>query len=77
MANKRTYTFDHKNHSGYGEPCNILIQLYEDENFKAVAIRKEDLQSFDAWHLCQALQNAYEAGRKDAMNDLRDLIGVK
>jgi hypothetical protein len=75
MSN-RTYTFDRTQNSG-NEPCNILIQLYENENFRAVAIRKEDLESFDAWRLCQALQNAYEAGRKDAMSDLRNLIGVK
>lgn len=77
MAYKRTYTFNHKEHSGYGEPCNILVQYYESEEFKAVALRADDLKSFDAWHLCRALQSAYDAGREDAMRDLRMLIGVQ
>jgi len=77
MAYKRTYTFNHKEHNGYDTPCNILVQYYESEEFKAVAVRAEDFERFDAWRMCQVLQNAYDAGREDAMRDLRMLIGVQ
>lgn len=73
----RTYTFNREKYNGYGEPCNILIQLYDNEDFRAVALRKEDFERFDAWRMCEALQNAYDAGKKDAMSNLRELIGAK
>ena len=77
MAYKRTYTFNRETYTGYGTPCNILVQLYEDENFKAVALRAEDFERFDAWRMCEALQHAYDSGREDAMRDLRMMMGIK
>lgn len=76
MAYKRTYTFDREKSTGYGEPCNILVQYYESEQFRTVAMRAEDFERFDAWHMCQVLQNAYDAGREDQLRDIRMMLGV-
>jgi hypothetical protein len=76
MGYKRTYTFNRDENNGYSS-CDILVQYYDSEQFKAVAIRKEDMENMDAWRMCNALQRAYDAGREDAMRDLRMLIGVQ
>lgn len=71
----REYCFNRENHTGYGsEPCDILIQHFKSDNFRTIAIRAEE---WDAWNICNKLNDAYKAGREDAMRDLRNFIGVE
>lgn len=64
-----------KEDNGYGsEPCDILLQHFKSDNFRTYAIRKED---WSGYMICNALNNAYEAGRADAMRDLRNFIGIE
>lgn len=72
MGYNRYYSFDNKKDNGYN-PCDILLKLYDSDDFKTIAIRQEDLVP---WKICEALNNAYKAGREDAMRDLRIFIGV-
>jgi hypothetical protein len=56
------------------EPCDILLDHgLKDTGFRTYVIRKED---FKPWQICNALNDAYKAGREDAMRDLRNFIGV-
>ena len=73
MGYKRTYTFNSENNSGY-EPCDILLQHYPGETWRTIVLSKEDFETLRPWQLCSLLNNAYEAGRKDAMADLRTMI---
>lgn len=73
---KRQYTYNHKDNTGYA-PCDILVQYYESEEFRGVILRKDDFEELAPWKLCTLLQAAYDAGRDDAMRDLRIMIGVK
>jgi hypothetical protein len=60
--------------SGY-EPCDILLDHgLKDSSFRTYVIRKEDLKP---WQICTALNDAYRAGREEAMRDLRNFIGVE
>ncbi len=71
----RYYCFNEKEHTGYGPTtCNILIQHFKSDDFRTVAIREDE---WSAWNLCSALNNAYEAGRQDAMRDLRNFMGIE
>ena len=56
------------------EPCDILLQHFKSDDFRTYVIRKED---WTGRTICTALNNAYEAGRADAMRDLRRFIGVE
>lgn len=57
------------------EPCDILLDHgLGDPSFRTYVIRKEE---FRPWKVCEALNTAYEAGRADAMRDLRNFIGAK
>jgi hypothetical protein len=59
--------------NGY-EPCDILLDHgYGNKDFRTFVIRKEE---FKPWQVADALNNAYKAGREDAMRDLRNFIGV-
>lgn len=59
--------------NGY-EPCDILMDHgLINPDFRTYAIRKEDLKP---WQICDALNNAYKAGREDAMRDLRNFMGI-
>jgi hypothetical protein len=60
--------------NGY-EPCDILLDHgLKDPSFRTYVIRKEDLKP---WQICSALNDAYKAGREEAMRDLRNFIGIK
>jgi len=60
--------------NGY-EACDILLDHgYGNPDFRTYAIRKEDLKP---WQICDALNNAYKAGREEAFRDLRNFIGVE
>ena len=72
MSYKHFYTINHDENNGY-DPCDILLQHYEDDQWKTIAIRAEDLKP---WNICEALNNAYKAGKADAMRNLRLMIGV-
>jgi hypothetical protein len=76
MAYKRTYTFNRDNSNGY-EPTDILVQYYESEQFRAVALRKDDWLNYNAWDMCSLLQRAYDAGREDQLRDIRMMLGVE
>ena len=59
--------------NGY-DSCDILLDHgYGSADFRTYVIRKEDLKP---WQIVSALNAAYEAGREDAMRDLRNFIGV-
>ena len=59
--------------NGY-EPCDILLDHgLKSPDFRTYVIRKEDLKP---WQICVALNDAYKAGREEAMRDLRRFIGV-
>jgi hypothetical protein len=59
--------------NGY-DPCDILLDHgLGNSDFRTYVIREEDLKP---WQICSALNSAYEAGREDAMRDLRNFIGV-
>jgi hypothetical protein len=56
------------------EPCDILLDHgYGNADFRTYVIRKEDLSP---WKIAHELNNAYQAGREEAMRDLRNFIGV-
>jgi hypothetical protein len=56
------------------EPCDILLDHgLSSPDFRTYVIRKED---FKPWQVVDALNSAYEAGRCDAMEDLRNFMGV-
>lgn len=60
--------------NGY-DPCDILLDHgYGSADFRTYAIREEDLKP---WQIVSALNSAYEAGREDAMRELRKFIGVE
>ena len=62
-------------HAGKGvEPEDILMQLYNDTGFRMVVLNKETLSPRN---IADALNSAYERGRKEAMEDLRRLVGAK
>ena len=73
MTYKHFYTINHDENNG-NEPCDILLQHYENDQWKTVVIRADDLQP---WKICQALNSAYEAGKQDAMRNLRYMIGIE
>jgi hypothetical protein len=70
MAYHHLYTY---NGDGYN-PADILLQHYEDDKWRTIVISEDDLKP---WKIAEALNNAYEAGKKDAMRNLRMMIGVE
>lgn len=69
MAYHHFYTY---NGNGY-DAGDILLQLYEDDNWRTVVLCDDELKPCK---IAQALNSAYEAGKKDAMRDLRMTIGL-
>ncbi len=60
--------------NGY-EPCDILLDHgLNSPDFRTYVIRREDLSP---WKIAHELNNAYQAGREDAMRDLRRFIGAE
>jgi len=56
-------------------PCDILMDHgLKNPEFRTYVIRKEDLYP---WKIAHELNNAYQAGREDAMRDLRNLLGIR
>jgi len=55
------------------DPCDILLDHGLSADFRTYVIRKEDLSP---WKIVHELNNAYQAGREEAMRDLRNFIGV-
>jgi hypothetical protein len=56
------------------ESCDILLDHgLNSSDFRTYVIRKEDLKP---WQICTALNDAYKAGREEAMRELRNFIGV-
>ena len=72
MTNRTLYTY---RGDGY-EESPILIQLYNDESFRMVAITKEDLKEGCPWVIAKAMNEAYERGKEEAFAELRTLIGA-
>jgi hypothetical protein len=73
MSYKHYYTFNEKENNGY-EPCDILLQHYDSDEWRSIVIRADELKP---WNICIALNSAYEAGKRDAMRNLRLMIGVE
>lgn len=73
MGYKRTYTYNKEKFNG-SEPCDILLELYDNDSFRTIGLRVDDQIP---WKICDALNHAYQQGRKDAMSDLRVVLGIK
>ena len=60
---------------GYGPtPCDILLDHgLKNPDFRTFVIREEH---WSGRAICQALNDAYEAGRSEAMRDLRRFMGI-
>lgn len=58
------------------EPTDILVQHYNDPGMRTMLLRKDEFENLKPWELCSILNEVYESGRKDAMEDLRRFIGV-
>lgn len=71
MGYKRNYTYNREKYNGH-TPCDILLELYDTDKFRTIALRVEDQVP---WRICEALNNAYEEGRKDAKRDIRAVLG--
>lgn len=63
--------------TGGFEPTDILVQHYNDPGMRTTLLRKDEFENLKPWELCSLLNEAYNSGRKDAMEDLRRFIGVK
>jgi hypothetical protein len=55
----------------------IILKLYNDEGMRTIYIDKADMGTANPWKIAQALTGAYERGRREAMEDMRRLIGAK
>lgn len=69
----RQYCTREEDNDNGSEPCDILLQHFKSDNFRTYVIRKEE---WSGWRIASALNDAYKAGREDAMRDLRNFIGV-
>lgn len=69
MAYHHLYVYNGDGHN----PGDILVQYYEDDKWRTIVIREDELVP---WKIANALNSAYEAGKKDAMRNLRMMIGV-
>lgn len=76
MPYRPTYCWNTEESNGH-EPADILIQLYPDEAFRSIVLRKEDFERLRVWELCQLLQQAREAGYRDAQRDIRNALDLK
>ena len=81
MGHKRQYLWRVKEgettaNTGF-EPADILLQHYGDPGMRTMVMREEDFKRIKPWELCSMLNEAYESGRKDSMEDLRRFIGVE
>jgi hypothetical protein len=75
LSYQKSYCWNGEKSNGY-EACDILVQHYKDDSFRTIVLSKEDFETLQPWKLCSLLNAAYESGKKDAMTDLRRLIGV-
>jgi hypothetical protein len=73
MGYNRTYLYNKEKFNGH-EPCDILLQLYETDHFKTISLRADQLVP---WQICDALNRAYEEGRKDAKREIRTVLEIK
>lgn len=73
---KTTFTFNRAENTGY-EDCDILVQHFNDEGFRMRLLSKEEFASLQPWQFCRLMNDAYAKGKREAMEDLRRLIGVK
>ena len=58
-------------------PGDIVCQLYNDEAWRTVLLPKQDFETITPWKFCSLLNDAYERGRKEALEDLRSMMGIK
>jgi hypothetical protein len=59
------------------KPTDILVQHYNDPGMRTTLLRKDEFENLKPWELCSILNEVYESGRRDAMEDLRKFIGLK
>lgn len=76
MSKKRRYTWVYNQEDTY-ERGPILLQHYGDPGFRTIVLREGELEKLMSWQFCRLMNDAYEAGREHAMEDLRRFIGVK
>lgn len=55
------------------EPCDIYLR-YSSIDYWNVLLNKSEFENLTPMKLCSILNDAYMAGRKDAMTDLRSMI---
>lgn len=76
MAATHRYVCTHDN-AKRDDDANILLEHYGDKGFRTLVINAEEFGFLEKWKLCAMLNEAYQVGRRDAMEDLRNLIGLK
>lgn len=73
---KVTYTYKHEENNGYDD-CDILVQHFNDDSFRMRLMSKEEFATLQPWEFCRHMNEAYALGKKDAMEEVRRLLGVK
>ena len=74
--NRQTVYMPGKDTDGWA-PGDIVCQLYNDTAWRTVLLSKQDFKTITPWTLCSLLNDAYERGRKEALEDLRSMMGIK
>jgi hypothetical protein len=78
---KKTFVWRKKDgetsYDGGFEPTDILVQHYNDPGFRTMLLDEAEFTHLKPWKLCALLNEAYDSGRRDAMEDLRNFIGIK
>lgn len=73
MGYERKYLY--RDGNGH-QPSDILVELYGDSAWRLTVLQEEDIGNMVPWKICNALQNAYQAGREDAKKDIRLALGI-
>lgn len=63
--------------AGGWEATNILTQHWGDSDFRTILLSKEDFETLRPWKLVSLLSAAYERGRREYQEELRNFLGIK
>lgn len=73
---KTSYTFNREENNGY-EDCAILIQHFNDTGSRFHLMSKEEFAKLQPWEFCRFMNDAYATGKRDALEEVRNILGVK
>lgn len=59
------------------DPCPIMMEHWGIPGMKTILLSKEKFEDLCPWELVSLLNKAYEHGRTEYKNDLRDFLGIK